>query len=180
MCSIPGLPVPGSEVHVLITRINLNKTFGLVELWINLDDEKKHIYDQMKEDIQIPKRKFNGSEGQPGDLCLVLFRDTWNRARIVSIQAGFDESKGSWDEEAYEDFYNLLVDKPLKVTVIDVEDHSELGVPQYAVQVECEGVIINSLMRKYWKESSEVPLKECTRLEKDQRQDQSKQMNALH
>lgn len=73
-------------MHVLITRINLNKTFGLVELWINLDDEKKHIYDQMKEDIQIPKRKFNGSEGQPGDLCLVLFRDTWNRARIVSIQ----------------------------------------------------------------------------------------------
>ncbi|XP_060938137.1 tudor domain-containing 6 [Limanda limanda] len=87
MCSIPGLPAPGLEVRLLITRVNLNPSCGLVELWVNMDDERKHIYEQMKKEIQIPKRKFYGSEGKPGDLCLVCISDTWHRARIVSIQS---------------------------------------------------------------------------------------------
>ncbi|KAM9341569.1 tudor domain-containing 6 [Symphorus nematophorus] len=87
MCLIPGLPTPGSEVPVLITRVNLNPSCGLVELWVNMDDGRKHIYEQMREDIQIPNRKFNGSEGKPGDHCLVCISDTWHRARIVSIQS---------------------------------------------------------------------------------------------
>ncbi|XP_028251834.1 tudor domain-containing protein 6-like [Parambassis ranga] len=87
MCSIPGLPTPGSEVAVLVTRVNLNPSNGLVELWVNLDDERKHIYEQMREKIQIPKRNFNRLEGQPGDLCLVYINDAWHRARIVSIQS---------------------------------------------------------------------------------------------
>ncbi|XP_056248751.1 tudor domain-containing 6 isoform X2 [Seriola aureovittata] len=87
MCSIPGLPTPGSEVTVLITRVNLNPSCGLVELWVNVDDGRKHIYEQMREKIQIPERKFYGSEGKPGDLCLVYVSDTWHRARIVSIQS---------------------------------------------------------------------------------------------
>ncbi|XP_053290816.1 tudor domain-containing 6 [Pleuronectes platessa] len=87
MCSIPGLPAPGLEVRLLITRVNLNPSCGLVELWVNMDDERKHIYEQMKQEIQIPKRKFYGSEGKPGDLCLACISDTWHRARIVSIQS---------------------------------------------------------------------------------------------
>ncbi|XP_044022078.1 tudor domain-containing 6 isoform X2 [Siniperca chuatsi] len=87
MCSIPGLPTPGSEVPVLITRVNLNPSCGLVELWVNIGDGRKHIYEQMREDIQIPKRKFYGSEEKPGDLCLVHIGDTWHRARIVAIQS---------------------------------------------------------------------------------------------
>ncbi|XP_047197519.1 tudor domain-containing 6 [Hippoglossus stenolepis] len=87
MCSIPGLPSPGLEVHLLITRVNLNPSCGLVELWVNMDDERKHIYEQMKQEIQIPKRKFYGSEGKPGDLCLACISDTWHRARIVSIRS---------------------------------------------------------------------------------------------
>ncbi|XP_074516748.1 tudor domain-containing 6 [Sebastes fasciatus] len=87
MCSIPGLPTPGSEIPVLITRVNRNPGSGLVELWINMDDGRKHIYEQMREEIQIPKRKFCGSEGKPGDLCLVCISDTWHRARIVSSQS---------------------------------------------------------------------------------------------
>ncbi|XP_076605163.1 tudor domain-containing 6 [Chaetodon auriga] len=83
MCSIPGLPTPGSEVPVLITRINLNPNCGLVELWVNIVDGRKH----MRDDIQIPTKKFCGSEGKPGDLCLVCLSDTWHRARILSIQS---------------------------------------------------------------------------------------------
>ncbi|XP_032357008.1 tudor domain-containing protein 6-like [Etheostoma spectabile] len=86
MCSIPGLPTPGSKVPVLITRVNLNSTCGLVELWINMDNGSKRAYDQMRDEIQTPKRKFYGPEGNPGDHCLVCISDTWHRARIVSIQ----------------------------------------------------------------------------------------------
>ncbi|XP_054470004.1 tudor domain-containing 6 [Anoplopoma fimbria] len=86
MCSIPGLPTAGSEVPVVITRVNLNPKCGLVELWVNMDEERKHVYEQMREEIQIPKRKFYGSEGEPGDLCLVCVSDVWHRARIVSNQ----------------------------------------------------------------------------------------------
>nr|XP_004540143.1 tudor domain-containing protein 6 [Maylandia zebra] len=87
MCSIPGLPAPGTEISVLITRVNLKPNCGLVELWVNMDDEKKHIYEQMREEIQTPHRKFSGLEGKPGDLCLVCINETWHRARIVSIES---------------------------------------------------------------------------------------------
>ncbi|XP_041828326.1 tudor domain-containing 6 isoform X3 [Melanotaenia boesemani] len=87
MCSIPGLPTPGSEVPFLITRVNLNPNYGLVELWVDMVNGRKHIYAQMKEEIQSPQRRFNGLEGKVGDLCLVCISDTWHRARIISIQA---------------------------------------------------------------------------------------------
>ena len=87
MCSVPGFPTPGSEVPVLITGVNLNSRCGLVELWVNMDDGREHIYEQMREEIQIPKRKFDDSEGKPGDHCLVCIRSSWHRARIVSIQS---------------------------------------------------------------------------------------------
>ncbi|CAI5695797.1 unnamed protein product [Oreochromis niloticus] len=87
MCSIPGLPAPGTEIPVLIVRVNLKPSCGLVELWVNMDDEKKHIYEQMREEIQTPHRKFSGLEGKPGDLCLVCISETWHRARIVSIES---------------------------------------------------------------------------------------------
>ncbi|XP_071354179.1 tudor domain-containing 6-like [Trachinotus anak] len=87
MCSIPGLPTPGSEVPVLITRVNLNPSYGFVELWVNMDDGRNYLHEQMREKTQIPERLFYGSEGKPGDLCLVCISDTWHRARIVSIQS---------------------------------------------------------------------------------------------
>ncbi|XP_055087156.1 tudor domain-containing 6 [Periophthalmus magnuspinnatus] len=86
MCSVPGVPTPGSEVSVVITRVNLNQNCGLVELWVNLNNEIKHVYDQMREDIQTPNRKFYGPEGKTGDLCLANIDEKWHRARIVSMQ----------------------------------------------------------------------------------------------
>ncbi|KAM3871171.1 tudor domain-containing 6 [Diretmus argenteus] len=84
MCSIPGSPTPGSEVSVVITRVNLQPKSGLVELWAKIHDEWK-LYHQMREEIKIHKQKFGESEGNPGDRCLVQIKETWHRARIVSI-----------------------------------------------------------------------------------------------
>ncbi|CAG5866729.1 unnamed protein product [Menidia menidia] len=64
---------------------------------------------------------------------------------------GFDKSKGSWDEKVYDDFYYLLVDKLLKLKVFGIGQCLEISVPQYAVEIECEGVVVNVLMEKYWK-----------------------------
>ncbi|KAK5858025.1 hypothetical protein PBY51_011225 [Eleginops maclovinus] len=86
MCSTPGLPTAGTVVPVLITGVNLKHGSGIVELWVNMDDDKKHIYEQMRGEIQDPDRKFAGPEGEPGDLCLVCIDGVWHRAQIVSIQ----------------------------------------------------------------------------------------------
>lgn len=73
-------------MSVLVTRVNLKDGCGLVELWVNIDDGRKNIYQQMREDIQNPERKFNGAEGSPGNFCLVCISDIWHRARIESIE----------------------------------------------------------------------------------------------
>ncbi|KAL6105277.1 tdrd6 [Pungitius sinensis] len=72
------------------------------------------------------------------------------QAFLCSLK-GFDESKGSWNDDVYDDFYNLLIDKHLNLTVFNMEEHSEAAVPQYVVEIECEGAIINAAMKKYWK-----------------------------
>ncbi|XP_061156658.1 tudor domain-containing 6 [Syngnathus typhle] len=87
MCSIPGLPTPGSEVTIEIRRVNTNPKCGLVELWVNIDVSRKQAYDQMKKKIQLPKRNLCASEGKIGDMCLVCMGNVWHRARIVSIQS---------------------------------------------------------------------------------------------
>ncbi|XP_016351906.1 tudor domain-containing 6 isoform X1 [Sinocyclocheilus anshuiensis] len=84
MCSIPGLPSTGSNVPVLITRVNLNPACVLVEFWGNFDQDQKFAYQQLKKEIQYPREGFCESDGNPGDLCLVRVYETWYRARIVS------------------------------------------------------------------------------------------------
>lgn len=84
MCSIPGLPSPGTNVTVFITRVNVNPHCVLVEFWGNFVQDQKLAYKQMKKDIQYPKEAFHDGEGKPGDLCLVRVYETWYRARIVS------------------------------------------------------------------------------------------------
>ncbi|XP_036438490.1 tudor domain-containing 6 [Colossoma macropomum] len=87
MCSIPGLPSPGSSVSVLITRVNLNPLCVLVEFWCNFDQDRRLAYQRMKKEIQYPRQVFHEAEGSPGDLCLVRVYETWYRARIVSRNA---------------------------------------------------------------------------------------------
>ncbi|KAM6964820.1 tudor domain-containing 6 [Aplochiton taeniatus] len=84
MCSIPGLPAPGSNVSVLISRLNLNPLCVLVELWGSFDQERKATYERLQKEIQFPREAFRELDGNPGDLCLVKVYETWYRARIVS------------------------------------------------------------------------------------------------
>ncbi|KAL7887966.1 hypothetical protein AOLI_G00029400 [Acnodon oligacanthus] len=84
MCSIPGLPSPGSSVSVLIARVNLNPLCVLVEFWCNFDQDRRLAYQRMKKEVQCPRQVFHEAEGSPGDLCLVRVYETWYRARIVS------------------------------------------------------------------------------------------------
>ncbi|KAK7150955.1 hypothetical protein R3I93_012023 [Phoxinus phoxinus] len=84
MCSIPGLPSTGSNVPVLITRVNLSPSCVLVEFWGNFDQDRRFAYQQLKKEIQYPRESFCESDGNPGDLCLVQVYETWYRARIVS------------------------------------------------------------------------------------------------
>uniref|UniRef100_H3DPS0 Tudor domain-containing protein n=1 Tax=Tetraodon nigroviridis TaxID=99883 RepID=H3DPS0_TETNG len=105
-----------------------------------------------------------------GDRLRVVFIDYGNEAdvEVTSARAlprallqrppqaflcslgGFDESGGSWDDGVYDDFYHLLVDKPLKLSVLKIGQHSETGLPQHLVQIECEGEDIHERMKKYW------------------------------
>ncbi|XP_056620157.1 tudor domain-containing 6 isoform X2 [Triplophysa dalaica] len=87
MCSIPGLPSTGSNVPVLISRVNLNPSCVLVEFWGNFDQDRKFAYQQLKKEIQYPREGFRENDGNPGDLCLVRVYETWYRARVVSRDA---------------------------------------------------------------------------------------------
>ncbi|XP_062406192.1 tudor domain-containing 6 isoform X2 [Sardina pilchardus] len=99
MCSIAGLPSAGSNVAVLVTRVNSNPLCVMVEFWGNFCMERKHIYEQMRKEIQCQGERFREADGSPGDQCLVQICDTWYRARVVSRISSnynvflFDEGK---------------------------------------------------------------------------------------
>ncbi|XP_068074939.2 tudor domain-containing 6-like isoform X1 [Danio rerio] len=63
---------------------------------------------------------------------------------------GFNPSGGSWDSEATDNFYELLVDKPLKVSVQCIDDSVEPNSPPYYVKVESSQSLVNELMAKFW------------------------------
>ncbi|XP_016347104.1 tudor domain-containing protein 6 isoform X1 [Sinocyclocheilus anshuiensis] len=67
---------------------------------------------------------------------------------------GFGPSKGSWDSAATDNFYELLVDKPLKVTVQCIDSTTDPN-PPYYVKVESPQCLVNELMMKFWSGSAQ-------------------------
>ncbi|XP_043119425.1 tudor domain-containing 6 [Puntigrus tetrazona] len=63
---------------------------------------------------------------------------------------GFDPSTGSWDTAATDNFYELLVDKPLKLTVQCIDNTIDPNSPPYYVKVESPQYLVNELMAKFW------------------------------
>uniref|UniRef100_A0A673L4H1 Si:ch211-189e2.3 n=1 Tax=Sinocyclocheilus rhinocerous TaxID=307959 RepID=A0A673L4H1_9TELE len=67
---------------------------------------------------------------------------------------GFGPSKGSWESAATDNFYELLVDKPLKVTVQCIDSTTDPN-PPYYVKVESPQCLVNELMMKFWSGSAQ-------------------------
>ncbi|KAF6736623.1 Tudor domain-containing protein 6 [Oryzias melastigma] len=84
MSSIPGLPMRGSDVTAMITRVHLHPLCVLVEFWAKFSQQSKADYQRLASDIQSPGAIFKELEGNPGDQCLVQIQNTWHRSRIVS------------------------------------------------------------------------------------------------
>ncbi|KAK2879132.1 hypothetical protein Q8A67_019923 [Cirrhinus molitorella] len=68
---------------------------------------------------------------------------------------GVDPSKGSWDSASTDIFYELLVDKPLKVTVQCIETTMNPNSPPYYVKVESPQCLANEFMTKFWSYSAQ-------------------------
>lgn len=66
---------------------------------------------------------------------------------------GFDVLEGSWDDEAADEFFELVNDRLLKVTVLKLASSCDM-VPCHFVELECEERIINDEMKKCWTQIS--------------------------
>lgn len=84
MSSMQGLPTPGSNVNVLISRIHLHPRCVLIEFWGKFGSDRCGEFECLTREIQFVEKSLKEFEGCPGDHCLVEVDGTWNRARIVS------------------------------------------------------------------------------------------------
>lgn len=107
------------------------------------------------------------------DMISVLFVDYGNESEIdesslkaltcnlldappqafLCLLEGFAPSEGSWDDTAADHFHELLMDKPLKVTVNAIENTVDPNSPPYCVKIETEQCLVNELMRNFWSAS---------------------------
>ncbi|XP_051501776.1 tudor domain-containing 6 [Myxocyprinus asiaticus] len=66
---------------------------------------------------------------------------------------GFGPSEGSWDSTAADNLYELLVDKPLKVTIQCIDHTVDANSPPYYVSVETQQCLVNEVMKNFWSAS---------------------------
>lgn len=58
---------------------------------------------------------------------------------------------GYWNDSAAARFYELIVDKPMKVKIQNMEDNINYSsLSKYYVDVECKMLLINDIMKDYW------------------------------
>ncbi|KAJ0008584.1 hypothetical protein NQD34_015999 [Periophthalmus magnuspinnatus] len=70
---------------------------------------------------------------------------------------GIHGTEELWDDALYDDFYILLKDKPLNVTVLDMGQNLDVKMPQYMVHID--DADLHNLLKKhgiYWKANSNV------------------------
>ncbi|KAM9798350.1 tudor domain-containing 6 [Neosynchiropus ocellatus] len=89
MSAIFGLPVKGSDVQVVITRVHLHPLSALVEFWGNFNIDSAEDYQTLSKAIQSPGKYLHAGEGNAGDQCLVQIDGTWYRSRIV-LRRGYN------------------------------------------------------------------------------------------
>ncbi|XP_039386600.1 tudor domain-containing protein 6 [Mauremys reevesii] len=94
MCSVQGIPSPGTTVSLRVSFVDVLPEVPLVRLW-GLLGERREEYARLHQDIQAKAGpRLVGAPGAvwpaaglgPGDLCLVELGDRWHRCRVVSRQ----------------------------------------------------------------------------------------------
>ncbi|KAM9154669.1 tudor domain-containing protein 6 [Pangshura tecta] len=94
MCSVQGIPSPGTTVSLRVSFVDVLPEVPLVRLW-GLLGERREEYARLHQDIQAQAGpRLGGAPGAvwpaaglgPGDLCLVELGDRWHRCRVVSRQ----------------------------------------------------------------------------------------------
>uniref|UniRef100_A0A8C8RTH5 Tudor domain containing 6 n=1 Tax=Pelusios castaneus TaxID=367368 RepID=A0A8C8RTH5_9SAUR len=96
MCSVQGIPSPGTAVSLQVSFVDVHPEVPLVRLW-GLLGERRDEYVRLHQDIQTKAgQRLAGAPGAlrpaagaglcPGDLCLVELGNRWHRCRVVSCQ----------------------------------------------------------------------------------------------
>uniref|UniRef100_A0A8C0IRY2 Tudor domain containing 6 n=1 Tax=Chelonoidis abingdonii TaxID=106734 RepID=A0A8C0IRY2_CHEAB len=96
MCSVQGIPSPGTTISLRVSFVDVHPEVPLVRLW-GLLGERREEYARLHQDIQgkagprlvgAPGAVWPaaGAELCSGDLCLVELGDRWHRCRVVSRQ----------------------------------------------------------------------------------------------
>ncbi|XP_005297429.2 tudor domain-containing protein 6 isoform X2 [Chrysemys picta bellii] len=96
MCSVQGIPSPGTTISLRVSFVDVHPEVPLVRLW-GLLGERREEYARLHQDIQAKAGpRLVGAPGAvwpaagaglcSGDLCLVELGDHWHRCRVVSRQ----------------------------------------------------------------------------------------------
>uniref|UniRef100_A0A674IPV4 Tudor domain containing 6 n=1 Tax=Terrapene triunguis TaxID=2587831 RepID=A0A674IPV4_9SAUR len=96
MCSVQGIPSPGTTISLRVTFVDVHPEVPIVRLW-GLLGERREEYARLRQDIQAKAGpRLVGAPGAvwpaagaglcSGDLCLVELGDHWHRCRVVSRQ----------------------------------------------------------------------------------------------
>lgn len=67
---------------------------------------------------------------------------------------GFSLSDGSWNDEATDKFCELVMDKPLKVTIQTIQNDLNSVSPSYHVRVQSQACVVNEQMKDFWSASA--------------------------
>ncbi|XP_022528728.2 tudor domain-containing 6 isoform X1 [Astyanax mexicanus] len=63
---------------------------------------------------------------------------------------GFSPSGGSWNSNATDKFWELVVDKPLTLTVTNIQNDLDSPFPSYCVKVQSQECVVNEQMKSFW------------------------------
>uniref|UniRef100_A0A3Q3LN41 Tudor domain containing 6 n=1 Tax=Mastacembelus armatus TaxID=205130 RepID=A0A3Q3LN41_9TELE len=138
-CIDPGLLSPGSPCIAL---------FSDDHLWYRAEVINKDGHDLSVLFVDYGNRSqvsITDVREMPSDLV-----ETPLQAFLCELE-GFDSSCGYWDSGAVNELSALLTDKLLQLTITRLTRHEEKM--KCVVQVECEGQVINEVMKTWWKSS---------------------------
>uniref|UniRef100_A0A3Q1FQ24 Tudor domain containing 6 n=1 Tax=Acanthochromis polyacanthus TaxID=80966 RepID=A0A3Q1FQ24_9TELE len=133
----PGAVLPG---HPCIARFSDDQLWYRAEIISKAGDELSVIFIDYGNKSQV-----NSTDVR--EVPPVLF-EIPPQAFLCELE-GFDKLCGCWDSRAYDELSTLTADKPLQLTVTRVTRAD--GKTKCFVRMECEGQVLNEVMKTWWK-----------------------------